>query len=628
MPTLSASEHQYVVSPTWTAVDFGLNSQLDTDDQTVTTDTTYAPYYATTPPGVGRPPEQRTNIASAWAARKTLPHQIGQGATDFIGLMNLVGISVGDVSVAAGVSTSDVRSYLLSNTFWTPLDTSSKDIYWAQMRGSPVGTFEIGVGGGEFYITNSAYLHFFTAAPYATRSYTATWTLSRFFTSGIQYVGAVQTISINKSYNICTISSLGGILAHGGNVYFDEKMWPWYPLPAGETIYDGGAAVVLSGPGDTDYMWKWQAVGGTNIQWNGDADATSASGFGVFGYMPPIPTYQYQLWNADGDFAIGSPRTSNTSYIPSGFVVGGGGGVGGATGLVVTTAVPTKTVVKSTATSFTPIVASGGTSPYHYTITPALPAGLTINESTGTISGTPSVVSTATVYTVNITDTAIVQVTGTFTLTVAAQSNLNTNDLTSITNTLGTLAETLTTIVGTLQTAATNTGVSGVNTAVAGVSTAVSGNTTTLAYIKNFLDNMPDYTTQLNNLVTALQTIATNSTTDATNLATVATKLGSISLEGASIQVDVGDIDASLATVASKLTDIETYQKRLKELGESTGIHMRGPYEAIGFITMYRMLIEQAKLIDHTEFAAPSERERAMTALAEYVEKIKPLSEF
>ncbi|HKS05752.1 MAG TPA: putative Ig domain-containing protein [Gemmatimonadaceae bacterium] len=67
---------------------------------------------------------------------------------------------------------------------------------------------------------------------------------------------------------------------------------------------------------------------------------------------------------------------------------------------------------------FTPVTASGGTTPYTFTISGSLPAGLTLSSSTGQISGTPSAPLTATTFTVTVTDAATATATQTFTLTV------------------------------------------------------------------------------------------------------------------------------------------------------------------------------------------------------------------
>ncbi|MGJ4928685.1 putative Ig domain-containing protein [Bradyrhizobium sp. HKCCYLS2038] len=70
-------------------------------------------------------------------------------------------------------------------------------------------------------------------------------------------------------------------------------------------------------------------------------------------------------------------------------------------------------------TAFTPVTGGGGTTPYTYSVSPALPAGLSINTSTGSITGTPTSASGAATYTVTVTDAANGTATNTFSLTVS-----------------------------------------------------------------------------------------------------------------------------------------------------------------------------------------------------------------
>lgn len=67
---------------------------------------------------------------------------------------------------------------------------------------------------------------------------------------------------------------------------------------------------------------------------------------------------------------------------------------------------------------FTPVTGSGGTAPLVYSISPALPSGLSMSSSTGSVSGTPTAASVATTYTVTVTDTNSKTASNTFTLTV------------------------------------------------------------------------------------------------------------------------------------------------------------------------------------------------------------------
>ena len=103
-------------------------------------------------------------------------------------------------------------------------------------------------------------------------------------------------------------------------------------------------------------------------------------------------------------------------------------------------------------------------------------------------------------------------------------------------------------------------------------------------------------------IATSLDTMATNSTTMATNSTTMAT---------------------NITTIATKLTAIETYQKTMKELGEGPGIRVIGPYEVFSMISIYRLLIEQAKILDSAESASASQIQAALTEVTRLSERIK-----
>jgi sugar lactone lactonase YvrE len=69
-------------------------------------------------------------------------------------------------------------------------------------------------------------------------------------------------------------------------------------------------------------------------------------------------------------------------------------------------------------TAFTPVTGTGGTAPLAYSISPALPAGLSFSFSTGAITGTASAASTAATYAVTVTDAIGATATASFSLTV------------------------------------------------------------------------------------------------------------------------------------------------------------------------------------------------------------------
>jgi len=89
--------------------------------------------------------------------------------------------------------------------------------------------------------------------------------------------------------------------------------------------------------------------------------------------------------------------------------------------LTTTVLVPSSTLTRNFAvTAFTPVAGAGGHGNTAYSVAPALPSGIAYNTSTGVISGTPTVTSSATSYVVTFSDQATQSSTGTFSLTVAA----------------------------------------------------------------------------------------------------------------------------------------------------------------------------------------------------------------
>jgi len=100
--------------------------------------------------------------------------------------------------------------------------------------------------------------------------------------------------------------------------------------------------------------------------------------------------------------------------------------------------------------------------------------------------------------------------------------------------------------------------------------------------------------TYLNQVREELADIDVDTTASAATLLLIATSLGTMA--------------TNTTTIASKLTAIETYQKKMKELGEGPGIHFLGPYEKFGLVTTYRMMIEQAKILESAGVAATPEQ--------------------
>ncbi len=96
-----------------------------------------------------------------------------------------------------------------------------------------------------------------------------------------------------------------------------------------------------------------------------------------------------------------------------------------------TTSLPAQVYTQGGQTSYTLPAASGGEAPLSYTLTgpgatlsdPALPAGLTFDQTTRTLAGTPTVLQVATTYTYTVTDSADPQATTSLTLSIAVQAS-------------------------------------------------------------------------------------------------------------------------------------------------------------------------------------------------------------
>jgi len=97
--------------------------------------------------------------------------------------------------------------------------------------------------------------------------------------------------------------------------------------------------------------------------------------------------------------------------------------------LTSTVAVSSKTVTAGTAlTPFTPVTGAGGTAPLSYSISPSLPSSLSLNSSTGAITGTPNSPLTTTTFTETVTDAATpTPATSTVTFTLGVNAAVTTS---------------------------------------------------------------------------------------------------------------------------------------------------------------------------------------------------------
>ncbi len=113
-----------------------------------------------------------------------------------------------------------------------------------------------------------------------------------------------------------------------------------------------------------------------------------------------------------------------------------------------------------------------------------------------------------------------------------------------------------------------------------------------------------DYTLYYDRIATALETIATNST---------------------AIKTAVESIATQQTTIATKLTAIETYQQRIKELAEGTGVHFVGPWEWVGLLSLYKLFIEEGKILEETNNVSAEKLAEALAKFNQYKDKVNSL---
>ena len=90
-------------------------------------------------------------------------------------------------------------------------------------------------------------------------------------------------------------------------------------------------------------------------------------------------------------------------------------------------------IIQNQSANISPVQVLGGVSPYTFTLTPDLPTGLTFNAN-GTITGTPSTVTSATTYNITVKDGQPQSITKTFSLTVSGGNVSGTGNVTQINN--------------------------------------------------------------------------------------------------------------------------------------------------------------------------------------------------
>jgi hypothetical protein len=134
--------------------------------------------------------------------------------------------------------------------------------------------------------------------------------------------------------------------------------------------------------------------------------------------------------------------------------------------------------------------------------------------------------------------------------------------------------------------------------------TMTTAGTTTIA------DAAVDYSTVYATIATALSTIATNSTSIKDNIALIKDSMATIATQ--------------TTTVASQTTTLASNSTTITGLATGNGIHIVGAYDVFGMLSIYRLLIEQAKVLENAgTTASPAQITAALAEVARVSQLIK-----
>jgi hypothetical protein len=192
-----------------------------------------------------------------------------------------------------------------------------------------------------------------------------------------------------------------------------------YPRPNTASAPIDSGAVQVSGNGATITAVSPSAgpvAGGTVVTVTGSGFTGATAVY--FGGTSVIPTV-----TSDTSITVTAPAgpagaVAVVVVTPAGISAANASATYTYSALSVTAGSAVVTLTVGTAASVNSVTVTGGTSPFTYSISPALPAGLSFNTSTGAITQTPTAASAATNYTVTVTDSNSVSNTASFMLAV------------------------------------------------------------------------------------------------------------------------------------------------------------------------------------------------------------------
>jgi hypothetical protein len=212
--------------------------------------------------------------------------------------------------------------------------------------------------------------------------------------------GTPMVTSLAASYTVTVTDANGGTATASFSLMVDSAVVATQEV-ASTALTESHAAVaftpVAGSGGDAPLVYSVSPVLPTGLTFNPSTGAVA----GTASVTSSATSYTVTVTDANGGTAIASFSLTVDSAV------------------VATQEVASTTLTQNhAATSFTPVTGSGGTGALVYSVSPGLTAGLMFNVSTGVVTGTPTVMSSATTYTVTVTDANGATATASFSLTV------------------------------------------------------------------------------------------------------------------------------------------------------------------------------------------------------------------
>jgi len=158
---------------------------------------------------------------------------------------------------------------------------------------------------------------------------------------------------------------------------------------------------------------------GANFLWGSASTCTQATSSATASLQPGASctvAIDFSPLSSTIAGSVSSSVTLTDNAYPTTQTIGLNGTV--ASALTATQAIASEVLTYNTAASFTPVTGLGGTGTLTYSVSPALPSGLSFNTSTGAIGDTPMTASSATTYYVTVTDAVGFSNSNSFLLTV------------------------------------------------------------------------------------------------------------------------------------------------------------------------------------------------------------------